>query len=339
MGFLIFKPALAAKAFETRVTKTFAENPLDGVPDGLHVYMCGAGSPLPDPKRSGPCMGVLAGDQAFIFDTGSGGNKRLALMGFPLGAVDEIFLTHLHSDHIDGLGEMLMQVWVNGGRSAPVPVAGPIGTQQVVDGFNAAYTLDSGYRVAHHGTQTIHPDGAGGAPVEIAMPGDSDVVYQKGDVKITAYRVSHKPISPAFGYRIDYKDRAVSISGDTVYDPNVAANSKDVDILFHEALNMEMTGAMRDAAKAAGRDRVSKIFGDILDYHTSPVDAAKTAKAAKAKALVLYHIVPMLPSDSLIPVFLRGTSSEFDGKISVSQDGQIYRLPAGRKEIIYEDGL
>ena len=161
----------------------------------------------------------------------------------------------------------------------------------------------------------------------------------KDGVKITAFNVSHAPVHPAFGYRVDYKDRSVAISGDTKYDPNIAIAAKDVDVLFHEALNTEMVKTMQAAAKANGAKGLEKILFDIQDYHTSPVDAAKTAKQAGANDLVLYHIVPMLPSDALIPLFLRGASDEFDGKITVSEDGTIVRLPVDSDAIIYEHGL
>ena len=96
---------------------------------------------------------------------------------------------------------------------------------------------------------------------------------------------------------------------------------------------------MEAAAKANGAKGLEKILFDIQDYHTSPVDAAKTAQMANAKALVLYHIVPMLPSDLLIPVFTKGMDAEYDRKITVSQDGTIVRLLAGSEAIIYENGL
>jgi ribonuclease BN (tRNA processing enzyme) len=72
-------------------------------------------------------------------------------MGFVHGQIETIFLTHFHCDHIDGLGELLMQRWVSSGNAAPVPVYGPPGVGQVVSGIMQAYSLDSGYRVAHHG--------------------------------------------------------------------------------------------------------------------------------------------------------------------------------------------
>jgi ribonuclease Z len=339
VGRQLLMPKLVDRGFNRLVSENVGIDRSAELPDGLHVYICGAGSPLPDPKRSGPCIGVLAGQQAFVFDTGTGGARNLGPMRFPVGRIETVFLTHLHSDHIDGLGEMLLGTWINGGRATPTQVAGPIGTSKVVEGFNSAYELDSTYRTAHHGDDIANPAGFGGAAMEFATDRNNLIVYDKGDVKITAFKVTHDPVEPAFGYRIDYKDRSISISGDTAYDPNIATASKGVDVLFHEALNMEMVKTMQAGAEANDNPRMAKIFGDILDYHTSPVEAAKIAKAASAKELVLYHIVPMLPNDALIPMFVKGMTEEFDGRITVSEDGTIIRLPSGSDTIIYEQGL
>lgn len=332
-------PKIAERGFERMVNARIGVNPIADLEDGLHVYICGAGSPLADPKRSGPCIGVLAGKKAFVFDAGTNGSQNLGPMGFPSVIVEEVFLTHLHSDHLDGLGQMLLGTWVNSPRTAPTKVSGPAGTAQIVDGFNMAYQIDSTYRTAHHGEAIANPATFGAVAREIDLSGGGQVVYDKDGVKITAFKVEHEPVSPAFGYRVDYKGRSVAISGDTAYDPNIAIAAKDVDVLFHEALNMEMVQTMQAAAKANGAKGLEKIMFDIQDYHTSPVDAAKTAKQAGATDLVLYHIVPMLPSDALIPMFVKGTADEFDGKITVSEDGTIVRLPAGSDAIIYENGL
>lgn len=332
-------PKLAERGFEAAVISQLGNAATANLDDGLHVYMCGAGSPLYDPKRSGPCIGVLAGQKTFIFDAGTNGSQNLMPMGFPTAKVESIFLTHLHSDHIDGLGQMLLGAWVNSPRTEPTQVVGPVGTAQIVDGFNMAYQIDSTYRTAHHGAKIANPDSFGAAAREVDLGSGSQVVYNQDGVTITAFKVSHEPVSPAFGYRVDYKGRSVAISGDTAYDANIAVAAKGVDVLFHEALNMEMVQTMEAAAKANGADGLGKIMFDIQDYHTSPVDAAKTAQQAGATDLVLYHIVPMLPTDALIPMFVKGADKEFDGKITVSEDGTIVRLPAESDAIIYENGL
>ncbi len=339
MARIALMPKIAERGFERVVSQRLGTNPVANLEDGLHVYLCGAGSPLADPKRSGPCIGVMAGEALFVFDAGTNGSQNLGQMGLPLAIAEEIFLTHLHSDHIDGLGQMLLGTWVMSPRQSPTKVSGPVGTAQIVNGFNMAYQIDSTYRTAHHGAAIANPASFGAVAREIDLSGGSQVVYDKGGVKITAFNVSHAPVSPAFGYRVDYKGRSIAISGDTAYDPNIALAAKDVDVLFHEALNMEMVQTMGAAAKGNGAHKLEKILFDIQDYHTSPVDAAKTAKQAEATDLVLYHIVPMLPSEALIPMFVKGAADEFEGKITVSKDGTIIRLPAKSETIKYENGL
>lgn len=337
LGFNLFKKQIAERAFHAAVDRNAGVDPSADLPDGLHVYLCGTGSPMPDATRAGPCIGVLAGDKAFVFDVGSGGTRNLGAMGFPLVRLDTVYLTHLHSDHFDGLGELLVLSWVGGGRSEPTPVRGPVGTAEVVSGFNAAYRLDSTYRIAHHGPEIANPSGFGGAPDEIiipAGPGGQLVVYQDDDLKITAIRVDHTPVEPAFGYRIDYKDRSVSISGDTIYQARFAAASRGVDLMLHEALNKEMVQFIGAKLGERGLDNQATIFEDILDYHTDPEEAAQVAQEAGADQLVFYHVVPQLPVKMLESVFLGQSKSVFDGKITVGADGMIFSLPAGSDKIV-----
>ena len=51
--------------------------------DGLHLALCGAGGPLPDPKRSGPCVAVVAGKHLFVVDAGTNGLRNLLRMRYP----------------------------------------------------------------------------------------------------------------------------------------------------------------------------------------------------------------------------------------------------------------
>jgi ribonuclease Z len=158
-----------------------------------------------------------------------------------------------------------------------------------------------------------------------AGPGGQSVVYDAGGLTITAFRVSHAPVEPAYGYRADYKGRSVSISGDSVYDANLVAASTGADLLFHDALNADMVVRMREALAQAGRD--------VLDYHATPADAARAAQDAGAGRLVLYHTVPPLPSRALNALFMKDAQALFDGPMEVAEDGLIYSLPADSESI------
>jgi ribonuclease Z len=229
----------------------------------------------------------------------------------------------------------MLQAWIAGSRSKPLPVYGPPGTAQVVDGFNQAYTIDKGYRVAHHGPAIANPAGFGAAALESPLPEDaiSQVAYEQEGVRITVFRVDHAPISPAFGYRVDYKGRSIAISGDTVYSPDLVRTAKGVDVLFHEAMSMEMVQALGRKLRERGRVNQAQIMSDIQNYHASPADAARAAQEAGVRALVLYHLIPPLPSKLVEPMFLGEAPRRFSGTLKVGQDGMIVSLPAGGKAI------
>ncbi|GHA95546.1 ribonuclease Z [Algimonas arctica] len=329
---------LVPNRFEALAQELVGTNTTADFDDGLYVFIGGAGAPIPDPLRNGPTLGILAGDKAFIIDAGSGGFRNLLQMGFPVDKIDNIYLTHLHSDHIDGLGEALMLSWINGRRDTPLPVTGPRGTEIVTDGFMQAYRLDSQHRTEHHGVAVANPSGFGAQPIEIDGL-DSQVLRDEGGLKITAFTVDHAPVKGAFGYRIDYKDRSIAISGDTVYSPNLIAQSQGVDVLFHEALNTDMVATLGAAAEKNGAVSLAKIMADIPDYHTSPHDAARAATEVDANALVLYHIIPPLPAKALNKMFLGDAVDVYDGPITVSRDGTVISLPSGSDAVSYDNRL
>lgn len=326
---------LVARVIEANV----GADPAAQLGDGLHVYMCGTGSPLPDADRAGPCIGVLAGNDAFVFDSGSGSVRKLLRMGFPADRMRAAFLTHLHSDHIDGLGELMLQAWIAGSRSTPLPVYGPQGTEKVLAGFAQAYGIDEGFRVAHHGTKVANPAGYGGAAMILPVPLTSAVAYEANGVRISVIKVNHAPVAPAFGYRIDYKGRSVSISGDTIYSQEFTGASKGVDVMLHEAMNKDMVAEMGAAMDRHGRTATARIMRDIQGYHATPADAARSAQGAGAKALVLYHLVPGPPSRYFDAAFLGDAPSQFGGEIKVGRDGLIVSLLAGSTDIRYRNAF
>ena len=118
---------IALRVMERSLARSMAADPIAELPDGLHVLLCGAGGPLPDPVRSGPCVAVIAGKTMVVVDAGTGGARNLQRMGFVPGRVASVFLTHFHSDHIDGLGELAMLRWTGGTHTDPLPVHGPEG--------------------------------------------------------------------------------------------------------------------------------------------------------------------------------------------------------------------
>lgn len=334
-GLMLGKDWIADRIVDETMNREVGVDFTKTMPDGINVYLCGTGSPLPDMDHAGPCVGVVAGKDAFIFDVGSGSIRKLLRMGYPIERLQGTFITHLHSDHIDGMGELLVQAWVGGSRTTPMPVYGPEGIDKVMGGFLQAYDIDRGYRIAHHGPQVARPEGFGAVThVVSTVPGA--VVYEANGVRITATTVDHGPVKPAFGYRLDYKGRSITISGDQAFSPSFVALSKGTDVMFHEALNRKLVARMHDKLAERGHADLAKVFGDIQGYHSSPEDAAKAAKQAGAKALVLYHLIPPLPSRLAEPMFVGDAPKVYDGPIKVGHDGMRITLPAGSNDIRFD---
>ncbi len=342
-GLAIAVAALAAYAFRVPLSmaigqrvaaQRMAADLLGELPDGLHVGLCGAGSPMPDERRMGACTVIIAGKRLFVFDSGNASSRNIGRMGISHGRIEAIFLTHFHSDHIDGLGELLMQRWVSTGNRAPVPLYGPPGVEQVVNGFMQAYRQDQHYRVAHHGEKTLPASGFGATTMPFAAPETGHVVLiNDADLQINAFNVDHAPVHPSVGYAIRYKGRSVVLSGDTKKSAAVLREASGVDVLVHEALSAPLVGLLEKAAATAGRPNVKKLMADIVDYHTSPEQAAQTARDAKVRFLLLSHIAPPLPLPGMEKAFLGAAPDIFTGPIRVGADGDFLSLPAGSTDI------
>jgi len=325
---------LSVQVMERGAKTAMLARPLRDLGDGLHVILCGAGGPLPDRLRSGPCVAVAAGTRLFVFDAGTNGVRNLGLMRYPIGSIEAVFLTHYHSDHIDGLGELATLRWVQGNNASPLPVIGPPGVADVVGGFNQAYARDAVYRNTHHGDAVAPLSGAGMVARPLAVPeeGNSLVAFQDDQIKIEMFAVDHKPVAPAVGYKITYKNRTALISGDTARSFNLEKFARNVDLLVHEALSPDLVGIMNDAAEMTGNDSMAKITMDILDYHATPVEAAEIARDSGAAHLLYYQIVPTLPIPGLDAAWLKGVKEVFP-KYTLGRDGTTISMPAGNREV------
>lgn len=312
------------------------QSAIEQLPDGLHVGLAGAGSPMPDSKRKGVCTFVLAGKHLFIIDSGPGSTLNLELMKVPLANIQAVLLTHLHSDHIAGLGELMLKAWTYGARTEPLKILGPEGVGTVVHGFNQAFSPDAGFRFAHHGRAVAPPEGAGGSAktINVLDENKGTVVFQTGDLKVTAFLVDHRPVKPAFGFRFDYKGRSVVISGDTLPTESLRRQAKGVDLLLHEAMQPEMLRTINQAGMASGSNVTANVASDILTYHTFPEEAARIARDADVRHLVLFHILPPMPAAIFHSAFLGDSRKYYKGPITIGMDGMLFSMLPNSTKII-----
>jgi ribonuclease Z len=325
-------PAVQDFVLRRLIARRMSRPPSDLFNDGaLRVLLCGTSSPMPHPTRAKACVAVFAAGKFWVVDTGPGSWNRLAQWQVDGRNIGGILLTHFHSDHIGELGEFNLQTWA-AGRSAPLQVFGPPGVVRVVAGFNEAYALDSGYRVAHHGRELLPPEVGVMEARVIAGPAEGagpTVVLEEAGLTIQAFAVNHAPVRPAYGYRFDYGGRSVVVSGDTVKDAGLIAVAKGADVLVHEAQAQHIVALMREEAEKTGRTRIAKILGDIPSYHTSPVEAAEAANEAGVKLLVMYHLTPPPPAALVERAFVRGVADVRPRNWVLAADGLLITLPLG----------
>lgn len=243
----------------------------------IDIVLLGTGSPLPDANRAGPSTLVRAGGRTFLVDCGRGVLLRAAAAAAPPGSLTALLLTHLHSDHITDLNDVITTRWVTSFAPSPLRLIGPPGTQEVVDGILSSLRPDISYRLAHHEDLSWPP------PVDVAEVTDG-VVFDDGIVRIVAAPTDHRPVAPTVGYRFEAAGRAVVLAGDTV-------PCGGLDQLCAGADALVITVIREDLLHAIGVPRLI----DVCDYHSTVQQAAETAKRAGVGTLVLTHCVPPIP--------------------------------------------
>ncbi len=140
-------------------------------------------------------------------------------------------------------------------------------------------------------------------------------VMQNDDVKVSSCRVRHPPITQAYAYRFDAKDRSVVISGDTAYAPELAEFAKGADVLVHEIMYLPGIEKLIERLPNAKRLREH-----LMAAHTLPEDVGRIATQAAVKTLVLSHFVPCDDPSITDEQWSEGVRKYFKGRIIVGKD-------------------
>jgi ribonuclease Z len=274
---------------------------------GVTITVLGSGSPLPDPNRAGASTLVQAGNTHLLVDAGRGVLMRLAGAGvLPIG-LDAVLLTHLHSDHITDLNDVITTRWVMSPVRSPLQIFGPPETGRVVDGILAMLAPDISYRLAHHQDLTWEP------PVEVhELSGIEDLTI--GDAVLQVRRTDHRPVEPSIGYCISHGGRSAVLAGDTV-------PCGGLDELCAGANAYVQTVIRADLVRQIPNQRLN----DILDYHSTMEEAAQTAARCGVETLVCTHYVPgIFPGQE--DEWRALATAEFTGQVVLANDGTVVEV-------------
>ena len=256
-------------------------------------------------ERFGPSILVEAGDANVLIDVGRGAIQRLFQIGSAeeVRAVDAVFFTHLHSDHLVGFPDLWLTGWVFG-RDRPMAVFGPPGTEDMCTHLDRAYAFDKAVR----GRDQRYNENGIILDATDTEPGQ-DVTID--GLKITTLKVDHGDgIEPAYGYRVDYGDHAAFFSGDTRYYEPIVDHAKGVDVIVLEVISPEVEFR---AAKVVGEDAIQK----VIAHHITPQQSGEIFNKVKPRLAVYSHIVPSptRPEDLIPP-----TRETYDGPLAVGYD-------------------
>ena len=275
----------------------------------IDVTLLGTGSPIPDPHRAGPSTLVQAGDENYLVDAGRGVLMRLAGAGCAPTMLTAVLLTHLHSDHITDLNDVITSSWaLNMDDPKPLRIVGPEGTKETVARILHFLDLDIGYRLAHHDDLNEPPQ----VEVTEITKGSLDL---STTVSISTAPTDHRPVDPTIAFRFDYQESSVVVAGDTV-------PCTDLDQLCNGAKALVHTAIRKDIIETLPLQRAK----DILNYHSSVEEAAETAQRAGMEMLILTHYVPGIPPaenefhELVVQQWRDRAAENFSGKIEIGDD-------------------
>ena len=275
----------------------------------IDVTLLGTGSPIPDPHRAGPSTLVQAGDENYLVDAGRGVLMRLAGAGCAPTMLTAVLLTHLHSDHITDLNDVITSSWaLNMDNPKPLRIVGPEGTKETVARILHFLDLDIGYRLAHHDDLNEPPQ----VEVTEITKGSLDLSTA---VNISTAPTDHRPVDPTIAFRFDYQESSVVVAGDTV-------PCTDLDQLCNGAKALVHTAIRKDIIETLPLQRAK----DILNYHSSVEEAAETAQRAGMEMLILTHYVPGIPPaenefhELVVQQWRDRAAENFSGKVEIGDD-------------------
>ena len=329
------------------------ESPRSDKAPGMELVLLGtAAGPVPMMGRTGISSALIVDGRIYIVDLGHGSFDQFEKAGLDIGDLDNIFITHLHSDHIADLYTML---WLRaggynslthavnvygpgpaGGLPAPaMPGADPIivnpenptpGLADLINTQIAATAYDVNIRMRDESWTPIYdrvnlkeivlPDVGASATGNLTPPMQPFLIMSDDRVQVSAILVHHPPVFPSYAFRFDTAYGSVVFSGDTSRCGNMVTLARGATLLVHEAIDLEVV-------QMAGN--VSAGQAQHLEHsHTDVNEVGGVAQAAGVKTLVLSHLVP---ATTLLPDagWKAKASKGFDGEVIVGND--LMRIP------------
>lgn len=287
------------------------------------------------------------------FDIGRGTTRQLSQLGISPNKIDAVFLTHLHSDHSEGLVDLLQLRWHFLGSNIDVVCSADVTTNRpppertmscrnLVE-HTADALIQSGEVAQRYAeNKKRHVEGPKALvnlhTVDLPLPSEpGTVVWERGDVSVTAVGTVH--IAGSMAYRVDTPAGSVVVGGD-------AGNSKSAPP--RESSTSETVEALAEGADVLVHSVIHPAFAPgagstfpppIYLRQSNAEDLGAMARRAGVGHLVLTHLIPAADSPSHGPFVVPGgplsrddfaaeaRKGGFEGEIHVGEDLYSLQLP------------
>ena len=263
------------------------------------------GGPTPGPYRAQPATAIVVDGHCYLVDCGNGTAQQMAKAGISLPSLDQVFVTHNHSDHVIDAGTLAVLAW-GSGLAHPIGYHGPPPLARIVAGQIAAMDYDIAIRMKEEGRPPLAP------LVRVEERSAAGAVFRDARIMVTSALVDHYGVKPAFAYRIEAPGRSVVISGDTTYSPALVALAKGADLLIHEAM-------YAPAIRSMSPENAPALYDHLIHSHSTTDAVGRVAAEAGVKKLVLSHLVPGNPAIT-DAMWLAGVREHFAGEAVVGRD-------------------
>jgi len=293
-------------------------------PSGTVLVTLGtAGGPLPRKDRAQSSNLLVVNGTLYLIDAGDGATRRIVQAGYDFRKVGKIFITHLHSDHDNGLATLINSQWEYQ-RAEPTDIYGG-GAVTLVKGALDYLTPNADIRW-NEGKQRPMADTFHGHDIVAGL------VYQDANVKVTAVENTHfhfKPGMAAYGkyrsysYRFETPGRVVFFTGDTGPSDAVVELAKGADLYVTETTSPEdvvdlykKTGAWQQKAAVEQEG----FLRHMHEEHVTPEDIGKMAAKAVVKAVVMSHLGPTINPDDDYQRYVDEAKKYYSGPITIAKD-------------------
>jgi ribonuclease BN (tRNA processing enzyme) len=273
------------------------------------VTVLGSGNPNVHPKRAFPAHLVHLGEEPVLVDCGEGTVRQLARMGVSPLAINRIFVTHFHSDHVLGYPAFMLNRWMMSGQrgpeARPMDVYAPPGLRRMHELYfrdlfhqsDVAQRLAYGYRedlIFGHGLHEVGPG----------------AVLDDGRLRVVAAEVRHPVYTLA--YRFEHGGRVLVMGADSARSDALVDIARGADLLVADAMSVD------PPAGFAADPHFARILEGIRSGHASPEEVGEMAAKAGVKKVLLTHLIGRwdLPDDDVIAQCAR----RYDGEIAVAHD-------------------